>query len=234
MEDYEYKKQVQAIGKGLTASDTVEIATGLLAMNRKKYPWHGLGHGIRLLDTIDDMNAYLASYGEMHILKCFAALQNFPIEQLTNGVDVIDWGCGQGIATLCLVEYFRERNLLHLINRIILIEPSRSTLERAKLNVKTSVEGLDIDVVTVNRYLPGHDNSIDGVNCMSHIVIDLFSNILDVPDIDVKQTARIVSQYGYRHYIICAGAGNLGASRIDDFCAMFKGAINFSKIGIHI
>ena len=37
-------------------------------------PWRILGHGTGLLSTQDELNAYLAAYGEMHKVKCNAAI----------------------------------------------------------------------------------------------------------------------------------------------------------------
>ena len=43
-------------------------------------PWEATDHGRAVLQTAEQLNAYLAAYGEMHFIKCKAALQNFPFE----------------------------------------------------------------------------------------------------------------------------------------------------------
>ena len=53
-----------------------------LPSNIKTKPWEITEHGRKVLQTEDELNAYIAAYGEMHVIKCSAALQNFPFEDL--------------------------------------------------------------------------------------------------------------------------------------------------------
>ena len=50
----------------------------------KEKPWEATDHGRAVLQTEDQLNAYLAAYGEIHIIKCLAALQNLPIDKFNN------------------------------------------------------------------------------------------------------------------------------------------------------
>ena len=59
-------------------------------------PWKVTEHGRKILQTEDELNAYMAAYGEMHSVKCRAALQNFPFENLLHySFEIFDWGCEQ-------------------------------------------------------------------------------------------------------------------------------------------
>lgn len=96
----------------------VEQCYSKLPYNLKRRPWEVTNHGRDVLKTEDQLNAYLAAYGEIHIVKCRAALQNFPFEDIRNYTfEIFDWGCGQGIATLTLVEMLRERALLKSLKK---------------------------------------------------------------------------------------------------------------------
>lgn len=102
-----------------------------LPYEMKTEPWKVTDHGRKVLLTEDELNAYIAAYGEMHIVKCRAALQNFPFKDLEMySFEIFDWGCGQGLATLSLLEMLYDRKMLSRLNRIVLIEPSTAALTR--------------------------------------------------------------------------------------------------------
>ena len=95
----------------------------------KSCPWIATDHGRAVLQTEQQLDAYLAAYGEMHVTKCRAALQNFPCTEPDSYInqhnyEIFDWGCGQGIATLTLLEFLHERGLLGRLNAITLSHPS--------------------------------------------------------------------------------------------------------------
>lgn len=119
----------------------------------KAKPWEYTEHGRKVLQTEDELNAYIAAYGEMHIVKCRAALQNFPYDILNvYSYEIFDWGCGQGLATLTFLEMLQQRGNLSKLQRIYLIEPSSYALSRATNWVKLSV-GPGIEVVAINKYI---------------------------------------------------------------------------------
>ena len=126
----------------------------------KSHPWNLTDHGRKVLQNELELDAYLAAYGEMHIIKCRAALQNFPCAPndyiQRHYFEIIDWGCGQGIATLTFLEFLEERGLLGKLNAITLIEPSEMALKRAKQwiiqNVGPSVKVKSVKKVHSIRY----------------------------------------------------------------------------------
>lgn len=185
-------------------------------------PWKNLNHGVNLLSTDLELWSYMAAYGEMHAVKCRSALQNFPFDALFS-TEIIDWGCGQGVATLCLLEMLKERNKLSSVRRVTLIEPSDAALQRAKDNIFRML-GPNVEIITSNKYLPGKDDSpqfIDSITIVYPTAIHLFSNILDIPTIDLAKLARLISYNGNEHYVICTGPTNAGKVRIDEFCSYF-------------
>ena len=117
----------------MNAQLIVEECYKRLPYNLKTRPWEVTNHGRAILQTDDQLNAYLAAYGETHIIKCRAAIQNLPLEHLQHfNYEILDWGCGQGIASLVLIDYLRERKLLGNLQQITLVEPSIYALQRAE------------------------------------------------------------------------------------------------------
>lgn len=80
----------------------------------KRSPWchPELNHGLDLLCSEEVLDCYIAAYGEMHQSKCKAAIQNIPFHDLNGVFEIVDWGCGQGIGSLCLLDAIKDRELL--------------------------------------------------------------------------------------------------------------------------
>lgn len=220
--------------RDFTVMNAVGIAKTLLPYNLRKTPWSVSGRGTRLLETEDEMNAYLAAYAEMHMVKCRVALQNFPFDSLPFNVEIVDWGCGQGIATMTLMEMLKERDLDSRVRKITLIEPSPATLGRAVRHVRKYV-GDSVPVNTYEKKLPASDGS--QVNVLdadlsfgAPATIHLFSNILDITAIDLKRTAELLYSSGSTHYVVCTGPCNANAGRIDEFCSYFSSSTGFADI----
>lgn len=226
-----YKELLREIQQ-IDVQEIVTICKTLLPIeySHRPYRYPELKNGIGLLQTEDGMNAYMAAYGEMHIAKCRAALQNFSFDQLKGTIEIVDWGCGQGIGSLCVLEALSQRDMLQRIKRITLIEPSTATLGRATINVTKLTNG-GISILPLNYYLPDNtDNVLQGLDYSAQHVIHIFSNILDVGDIDLVQLARMIPRTGHQHHILCMGPLNANAYRIDLFCNIFGAQSYFSDL----
>lgn len=204
-----------------------------LPSNMQARPWEVTEHGRKILTTEDELNAYIAAYGEMHIVKCRAALQNFPFEELRNHYyEIFDWGCGQGLATLTLLDMLKDRNLLSHLSAVYLIEPSSEALKRAKDWVKQTV-GPGVTVVSVNKPIPCDTNtSMPEVKGTKKISINLFSNILDIRTLSLKWLANKTASLANINYMVCVGPHFIQNTntRLNDFCGYFSPAEYFSKI----
>lgn len=214
----------------------VEQCYKSLPSEMKAEPWKYTEHGRKILQTEDELNAYIAAYGEMHVIKCRAAMQNFPFDDLENySFEIFDWGCGQGLATLVLLDMLYERGKIHRLRKIYLIEPSSKALARAKS--WASRYGLPgIEIVDVNALIPNHPNSsMPTVSCSSHISINLFSNILDIREISLSWLSKKVSSLANRNYILCVGPKFIQNSntRLADFCGYFNPEEYFSNINAY-
>lgn len=196
----------------------------------RPYRYPELKNGTSLLETDEAMDAYIAAYGEMHAAKCRAALQNFPFGRLSGSIEIVDWGCGQGIGSLCTLEALAQRDKTSWLKRVTLIEPSQATLGRATDSL-TATTGGSITIVPINSYLPGHhDDAITGLDYVAQHVIHVFSNILDIDDVDLGQLAQMVARPGHKHYVMCMGPVNANSYRIDTFCNIFGTQTYFSDL----
>lgn len=211
----------------------VEQCYNRLPASMKEKPWEVTEHGRKVLQNEDELNAYVAAYGEMHIVKCKAALQNFPFENFdVYPYEIFDWGCGQGLATLTLLNMLQERGKLLRLKRIYLIEPSEFALKRAETWVKQFV-GPGIDVVSVNAFIPNERDAImPEVTCSSKISINLFSNILDIRSLNLSWLAFKTASLANTNYMICIGSKFVQNTntRISDFCGYFMPSDYFSCI----
>lgn len=204
-----------------------------LPYEMKTEPWKVTDHGRKVLLTEDELNAYIAAYGEMHIVKCRAALQNFPFKDLEMySFEIFDWGCGQGLATLSLLEMLYDRKMLSRLNRIVLIEPSTAALTRAHKWV-AEFAGPGVEILVLNKYIPNSDiKDFAELSCSSQVSINLFSNILDIRTINLSWLASKVASLAPLNYVVCVGPKFVQNSntRISDFCGYFNPTVYFSNI----
>lgn len=209
----------------------VEQCYEKLPPHLKDRPWEATDHGTKVPKTEDELNAYLAAYGEIHIVKCRAALQNLPVQDFEiYNYEIFDWGCGQGIASLVAINFLLERNLLGRLQRITLIEPSLIAIERARLWVKQAA-GPGVEIRCINKYIPNDViEQWEDLDCKSRISVNLFSNILDIRSLNLNWLARKTASLASVNYMICIGPKFSYNTRIKDFCGYFSPNQYFSNI----
>lgn len=210
--------------QNLTVRDIIRVNKENTPFLYKNCPWTypELNHGVSLLQSEEALCCYMAAYGEMHAIKCMTVFRAFPFDKIGN-FEIIDWGCGQGIGTICFAEMLKARGKLHLLRKVTLIEPSKAALDRAQCNVNIVTDGI-ARIVPVDEFLPG-TNNIDGIKSISYeysTVIHIFSNILDVPNIDLVKLAQIIPHTGYHQYLFCIGPKNYSSNRIELFTKVFQ------------
>lgn len=226
---------VEDIRQCNSIDDIIDYCHDALPIEYKGRPWTHpeLKRGINLLASDVALNCYMSAYGDMHVTKCRAAMMNFPFNDIQGSIEIVDWGCGQGIGSATIIEVLRQRNLLQWLRKVTLIEPSRSAIERANDNIRTLTHNtVEIDVK--NLFLPA--NGIAEGETLSQIgyrynnVIHIFSNILDVTTIDLGAVARMVASAHGKHFVLCIGPKNGAAYRIEKFCSVFGEQDYFSQI----
>ena len=141
---------------------------------------------------------YLLAFGNKHQAKIHAALSKIRelAEIVGSDYSIIDWGCGQGLATVCMFDYLNKEHIANSIKKIILIEPSELALKNAVLH--TSIYGVG-EIESVNKYLD--DVTVEDIKTDTPVTIHLFSNILDVEGFSLKQLAQTIGASASEHYL---------------------------------
>lgn len=218
-----YQDEIKGL-KPLRAESIVEICRKLIPSDYCRTPWRHpeVDHGRGILKTEDGMNCYMACYGSAHIAKAFQAIRMLDQSVFSKPFEIIDWGCGQGIASLCLIEHLRTSNQLNNLKCIQLIEPGIA-ISRAELNL--SLAAPHIPIIKYQKGLPPvvelPFDCINKIDVKQTTVVHLFSNILDIQTIDLKELAKLVSSTGIKHIVSCFGPANCNEQRIDAFCRYF-------------
>ena len=221
--------------RNLTTTDIVDLCHESLPEQWKSCPWKHpeLIRGIGLLASEEALNCYMSAYGEMHIGKCRAAIINFPFDKLTGSIEIVDWGCGQGIGSATLLEALQQRELLNWVKKTTLVEPSPNALHRAVCNISKIVNN-NIEIDAINKFMPTKEvvsgEILKSIGYKYSNVIHVFSNILDVKSIDLADVARMVASSHGNHFILCMGPKNSAAYRIEQFCSVFGEQHYFSQI----
>ena len=231
-----YQDNIKKI-KGLRIEDIIRYATLDIPEVFRAHPFtykdnqgRWLERGTAVLETEELCSAYMAAYGPMHNHKLNYAFSpekemgNFPYHKIEKGVEVYDWGCGQGIGTLSFIEHLRKLGLIECLKKITIEEPSDKARKRAILHIRQALNGQDVKINETSKYLPSDDTDNDTVKeidveqpCAVHI----FSNILDIPSVSLKGVSQLITSSGQQHIVLCIGPANLNESRINEFKKYF-------------
>lgn len=192
-----------------------------LPYTEKNRLYRELDRGIALLDSHEQMCMYLYSYGNMHQAKLRDAFRKIPETVYQNPLEIVDWGCGQAMGTVNLFDHLKTIGFAGNVKKVTLIEPSSAALQRGALHVKPYIsEG--VTLVTINDYFE-RLSPTDIKGGEGHTVLHLFSNILDVAQIDLKHLANTVDDNVIAdNYLICVGPLNPTNHRIDAFLRYFN------------
>lgn len=220
-----YEQQIQLIPQ-LSFDDILRICTERLPVRYRNIPWMypGLDRGKALLEDDGQACAYIVAYGEAHKKKLEQAFENFPYHILQQGYEIIDWACGQGLASVCFHDLIERLGRISAPRKITLIEPSEFTLARAKANVTPAYSAYSTKIQTKCAYLPAESKVpgevIEHIDVASPVCIHFFSNILDIETVNLKGLANVIGETIGNHFIMCMGP-TVNAPRLDAFSRYF-------------
>ena len=180
---------------------------------------HELERGIAVLEREELLWGYFYSFGNKHQAKIHAALTSMQnlTEIICRDYSIIDWGCGQGLATVCMFDYLQMKGVTNAVKKVVLIEPSELALANAVLH--TSLYGIG-EVVSVNNYLDYV--SVENIKTNTPVTIHLLSNILDIEGFSLKRLAQTIGESANgEHYFICVSPKNANNHRIKAFYKYF-------------
>ena len=203
MEESHYSQQLKS-KKNITFDKIRKISTSyIMSIDNPDNLHDKLNQGVIVIEEEVLLYKYIFSYGKMHKAKLYSSFDTV-IHQLNNKtINVIDWGCGQALATSLLIDYIKENSLNIDISNVTLIEPSSLALSRGMLHVDVLKEK-PIVIDAVNKDIDSleiADLTIDNQN----ITLHLFSNILDVEffRLDREFLEKISSSQKGVNYFIC-------------------------------
>ena len=228
-----YVDDIQKVGH-LTISEIIRISNLYVPNSFKSCPWiyidsqgRTLNHGTAVLETEEQCCAYMSAYGPMHHHKLMRALDEneFPYSDLSDGVEIYDWGCGQAIGTMAVIEKLRQYGMLGKLRKVVLEEPSDIARNRAVLHVKKTLGEYNAEIIAVSKYLPSdygdNSNSITSIHVEQPTAIHIFSNILDIETVSLKGVSKMITSSGKKHIVLCVGPANLKEERIRSFLNYF-------------
>lgn len=167
-----------------------------------------LNRGIDILDSEPLLQMYIYSFGKMHNAKLQFAFNNVQKPVINNReVELVDYGCGQGLASICYHDFIIKHNCDQKVRRIILIEPSEMALSRAELLCSQFYPNAEI--IAVNKQFDDLTN--DDLILSSDVpTIHLLSNILDVESYDLDHLSEIVKEQsmGDNEYVMVSPMQN--------------------------
>ena len=190
-----------------TIGDIIDWCHQSVPERHRARPWlqQEVNHGVDLLSSEESLDCYMSAYGDMHVSKCRAAMMNFPFDQLNGSIEIVDWGCGQGIGSATIIDILKQRDLIQWLKRVTLIEPSSQALERAVGNVSKLTNGT-VEIDAKNVFMPAnsptHQNTLRPLGYRYANIIHVFSNILDIGSINLAEVAKMVASSHGRHYVL--------------------------------
>ncbi|WP_180172581.1 class I SAM-dependent methyltransferase [Acinetobacter sp. YH12023] len=159
-----------------------------------------LNRGRAIIPSPNLLNQYLYSYGPM-VQRQWDVVVSKTLDMLNDNNDeivhIFDYGCGQGLATLLLLE--KAIGLQEEVKHITLVEPSEVAIKRAESII--GCKAPEAELTLINKELDDveeNDLSIDNERMNVH----LFSNILDVEGFDQFELFNKILKNGGTHYFI--------------------------------
>lgn len=150
-----------------------------------------INHGMDVLSTNEHIHTYMYCFGLMHEAKLNKAFLEIPKRFFKpSEIEIIDYACGQGIASLCFANFLEESGHETRIKKITLIEPSTVALSRAALIChKVCPEAL---IETIASEFDDLDD--DQISTTEVPRVHLLSNILDMTCYNLNHLARVINK----------------------------------------
>jgi hypothetical protein len=209
-EGTEYTNELSSVPNNFDAIRSISLRYAVEEKNA--------GRGVQIIESEQELFGYFKSFGNMHktkLLSAYAELPDFSsseeiivsyghfcgrpfFESCENlKINIIDWGCGQGFASMLFIEkYGFER-----VNNVTLIEPSEIAIKRAALHIKKYAN--NIPIKTICKKLNDLETT-DFPDEQVDITIHLFSNILDIDDYSQSNLLKLLeSIISGKNYFVC-------------------------------
>lgn len=151
------------------------------------------------LQQFDDLITYMALYGYAHYQRIYSVIHKAAISKQLKASQsshacVIDYGCGQGIATLAFIDHLIESEIQLKKLKVVLIEPSAVALNRAIhwIQKKAKQADLELELITYCCTFDELDESVLLQHTNLDLCFHLLSNILDMYSSGMFSLAHLV------------------------------------------
>lgn len=177
-----------------------------------------VGRGVQQIQEEEELFDYLRNYGNMHQAKVNSALvPPFP-QEFNVPISIIDWGCGQGLASMVFIDKYGTDN----IKQIILIEPSELALRRASLHCKKYAP--DVPLQTICKEFD--ELTPEDIHLIApDATIHLLSNVLDMERYSVEHLVNVVKSLPRsEQYFVCLSPhiDDIRTNKIDNFVRLMQ------------
>lgn len=189
-----------------------------------------LNRGVDVLDSEPLLQMYIYAFGKMHNAKLQYAFEHLQKNVFKyREIEIIDYGCGQGLATICYHDFLQGHNIEQMVKRITLIEPSTMALSRAELLCSRFYP--DAEIIAINKQFDDLTN--EDLSISPDIpTVHLLSNILDVDSYDLQHFSRIVKKQsvGDNEYVLVSPMQNtMRIQRLRDFVTTIEKNLYFEQ-----
>lgn len=181
------------------------------------------------LHQFDDLITYMALYGYAHYQRIRTVIDEAtPVAQFKANqnadVCVIDYGCGQGIATLAFMDHLIESKNQVKQLKVILIEPSAAALNRAIHWIQQKAKQADIklELISYCCTFDELDENVLAQHARSALCFHLLSNILDMYSsaaFSLSHLVQMMKQPSFASMVIAVSpdfaTGNKGFDKLD-------------------
>ena len=170
------------------------------------------------------MFEYIKRYGRMHYAKLLSSFESTFPQSFDTPVNIVDWGCGQGLATITFLEKYNSANVIN----ITLVEPSEIVLKRAALHCKKFAPNVHLH--TILKKLDEIESS-DIKTLFNIPTIHLFSNILDIDDYSSSHLLSVVDDIlTCKNFFVCVSPyiDDIKSAKLNSFMNHFKDLPTFS------
>lgn len=200
----------------------IETAASAIRPEFRRSAFRRAAAGVEILESEERLNDYLVAYGEMHVAKLMSFLPSVPLGDVRELV-LVDWGCGQGLASAVALEYLRKANPEVRVVAVRLMEVSNAARRRAVEIVRRYENASDVRAYPWD--LDAFSSEISSLP-RGVAVLHLFSNILDVVSAEAGRIAEIVRGNAEASdcHVLCVGPKGCSTAPTRSFYGCFGSA----------
>lgn len=187
----------------------------------------GLQKGVAILTSQQDVDAYLACYGQMHYAKLEDSVSRIDVTTLAaQPLEIWDWGCGVGIGLFSLLDKFTRFHIpTDRIFRVVLLDPSDAMRTRALSYVAQRYAWL-YATASVHASARSFAQVTPGFLPTAAFAakLHILSNVIDIPGLDVHAFATTITGMfrGLNKFLLVSPANARVSDGIDRFSAVVE------------